>query len=355
MCIDFINFYIYMQLRVKLTLEKKTSKQSILTDGLAGGFLGILLMYFSIQITPETIVDLRFVPVMILILFLGIPQAVISAVLIVGGRFIFGLNTSSIAAAVLMLILIVGFITIHQLLKNDSNDSTPYKKGLAMIVFSNIVFSIIISLLVQDVALLKSLIPPYWIISLLGGLTAIFFVDYIGKTQYLLMKYEQESTTDFLTGLNNVRQFDAVWNTLINNATEKNEKLSLLIIDIDHFKHVNDTYGHPVGDKILKELGKILKDISRSFDIVSRNGGEEFSVILPDCQHDQAVNLAERIRSKVESHDFHVSSTDIINITISIGVATYPDKITDATQIFGVADDYLYKAKRTGRNKVCAS
>lgn len=344
-----------MQLRVKLTLEKKTSKQSILTDGLAGGFLGILLMYFSIQITPETIVDLRFVPVMILILFLGIPQAVISAVLIVGGRFIFGLNTSSIAAAVLMLILIVGFITIHQLLKNDSNDSTPYKKGLAMIVFSNIVFSIIISLLVQDVALLKSLIPPYWIISLLGGLTAIFFVDYIGKTQYLLMKYEQESTTDFLTGLNNVRQFDAVWNTLINNATEKNEKLSLLIIDIDHFKHVNDTYGHPVGDKILKELGKILKDISRSFDIVSRNGGEEFSVILPDCQHDQAVNLAERIRSKVESHDFHVSSTDIINITISIGVATYPDKITDATQIFGVADDYLYKAKRTGRNKVCAS
>lgn len=355
LCVLISLIFIYMQFRVKLRLEKKSPIQAILTDGLAGGILGTLLMYFSIQVTPETIVDLRYVPVMLLIIFLGVPQAVISAALIVGGRFIFGINSSSLAAMILMIILIVGFILIHWFLKRKEDSPPPYKQGITMVIFSNIVFSVIITLLLQDGELLKSLIPSYWVISLFGGCTAIFVTEYIRKTQYLLMKYEAESTTDFLTGLNNVRQFDAIWNTLSTNAIQKKEKLSLLIIDIDHFKQVNDTYGHSVGDKVLKELGKILKDVSRSFDIVSRNGGEEFSVILPDCPHDQALQLAERIRAAVASHPFPVSATKTINLTISIGVATYPEKISDATQMFGVADDYLYKAKRTGRNKVCAS
>lgn len=355
LCVLISLIFIYMQLRVKLNLEKKSRKISIVIDGLAGGVLAIVLMYFSIQITADTMVDLRFVPVMLLVIFLGVPQAVLSAAIIITGRFIFGMNISSVAAGILMIILITGFIIIHHLFKRYTENPLPYQKGFVMIIFSNIVFSVIIGMLIRDYDILKFLIPSYWIISLFGGITAILFVKYIQKTQFLLMKYEAESTTDFLTGLNNVRQFDAVWNTLINSATEKSERLSLLIIDIDHFKNVNDTYGHPVGDKILAELGKILKHTSRSFDIVSRNGGEEFSVILPDCPHDQAVALAERIRGKVESHKFHVSSTDSIHITISIGVATYPETVTDTTQIFGLADDYLYKAKRTGRNRVCAS
>lgn len=354
LCVLISLIFIYMQGRMKLNLDMKPHKAAALVDGLAGGILGIVLMNFSIQVTPITIVDLRFVPVMLLVIFIGIPPAVVSAVTIIAGRFIFGMNISSVAAAVLMLILITGFIIIHHLFKTSKDNPNSYKKGFVMIVFSNIVFSVIISMLIRDFDVLKSLIPSYWVISILGGIIAIFFVEYIRKTQYLLMKYEQESTTDFLTGLNNVRQFDNVWNTLINNATEKNERLSLLIIDIDHFKNVNDTYGHAVGDKILAELGKILKNTSRSFDIVSRNGGEEFSVILPDCPHDQAVTLAERIREKVESHQFQVSSTESIAITISLGVATYPETVTDTTQIFSLADDYLYKAKRSGRNRVCA-
>lgn len=355
LCVLISLIFLYMQLRMKLGLEKKSPLQAIVTDGLAGGILGTLLMYFSIQVTPETIVDLRFVPVMLLIIFLGVPQATISASLIVGGRFIFGFNTSSLAATILMIVLIVGFIAIHLLLKSEKNNPTSYKQGLAMVVFSNIVFSVIITLLIRDGEILKNLIPSYWGISLFGGCTAIFVTEYIRKTQYLLLKYEEESTTDFLTGLNNVRQFDAVWNTLITNAIEKKERLSLLIIDIDHFKHVNDTYGHPVGDKVLKELGKILKEVSRSFDIVSRNGGEEFSVILPDCPHNQALQVAERIRAKVAAHPFPVSATETIRLTISIGVATYPENIPDASQVFSIADDCLYKAKRTGRNRVCAS
>lgn len=343
-----------MQVREKLEIEKKPSVLSTLIEGAAGGILGILLMHFSIQVTADTIVDLRFVPVMLLVIFIGIPPAIISSLVVIAGRFLFGINISAVAAAVLMLALIAGFIVIHKSSKKSSAEVNSYKTGLLMIVYSNLVFSIIITYLITDFDTLKNLIPSYWLISLMGGLTAIFFVEYIRKTQFLLMKYESESTTDFLTGLNNVRQFDSVWNTLINNATEKDERLSLLMIDIDHFKKVNDTYGHPIGDKVLAELGKILTHASRSFDIVSRNGGEEFSVILPDCPQQQAVELAERIREKVEAHEFRISSTESIHITISVGVATYPETVPDTAEIFVSADDCLYKAKRTGRNRVCA-
>lgn len=354
LCVLISLIFIYLQLRKKLRLEESYTS-SVIVDGLAGGFLGFLLMYFSINVTAETIVDLRFVPVMLLIIYLGVPHAVVSAVVIIFGRFIFGITTSALAAAILMFALIIGFVIIYKLFKKYEAKANPYKQGFVMIIFSNIVFSIVISWLIDDFLVLKSLIPCYWVISIISGLTAIFFVEYILKSQFLLLKYEQESTTDFLTGLNNVRQFDAVWNTLVSNAAAKKERLSLLIIDIDHFKNVNDTYGHPVGDRILKELGKVLKDASRSFDIVSRNGGEEFSVILPDCQHEQAVEIAERIRIAVEIHDFKVSSLDSINITVSIGAATYPETVADTSQIVGTADECLYTAKRTGRNRVCAN
>ncbi|NMH72513.1 diguanylate cyclase [Bacillus sp. RO2] len=353
LCVLFSLIFIYLQLRWKIQLEKRNYIFSVLIDGVAGGLLGIILMYYSIQVTQETIVDLRYIPVMLVIMFLGFPQAFISTILIIIGRFIFGFTTSAVAAFIMMAILMIGFVFINKLSVKYNIGRHSFKKSLAMILFSNIVFSVFIYILVKDYGVLKSLIPSYWIISIVGGFTSVFFVEYIRKTQYLLMKYEEESTTDFLTGLNNVRQFDAIWNSLIDNATTKGEKLSLLFIDIDHFKHVNDTYGHPVGDTILAELGKILKNTTRSFDVVSRNGGEEFSVILPDSPHPHAMEIAERIRKAVEAYKFYVSATESITITVSIGVATYPETVSETNDMVYIADECLYKAKRTGRNKVC--
>ena len=355
MCVLGSLIFIYLQIRIKLKLEQINRIISILVDGFAGGLLGYFLMFFSIQVSAETIVDLRYVPVMLLIIYIGVPQAVISAILIILTRFMFGFTTSAIAAMVLMTITIIGFVIIHKLCKSADFKKNAFKQSFSMIIFSNIVFSIIISYLVKDTIVLKNLVFSFWVVSTIGGLTSVVFVSYIRKTQYLLMKYEKDSTTDFLTGLNNVRQFDNVWNTLTTNATEKEERLSLLMIDIDHFKHVNDTYGHPIGDKILIELGKVLKNSTRSFDIVSRNGGEEFSVILPDCPHQRAIEIAERIRCAVEQHKFKISPKEEISITVSIGVATYPETVSDTVQIVNTADDCLYTAKRTGRNRICPS
>ncbi|WP_262372394.1 GGDEF domain-containing protein [Sutcliffiella horikoshii] len=353
LCVLTSLIFIYLQIRWKIELDKRNKIISILIDGFAGGLLGFILMYYSIQVTQETMVDLRFIPVMLIIMFLGVPQALISSVLIIIGRFIFGFTTSAIAAFILMGILLIGFVLINKVSVKYNVDRHSYRKSLVMIIFSNMVFSIIISLLVKDYGVLTRLIPSYWAVSIIGGLTSVFFVKYIRKTQYLLMKYEKESTIDFLTGLNNVRQFDTIWNMLSSNAIAKGEKLSLLIIDIDHFKFVNDTYGHPVGDTILSELGKILKNTTRSFDVVSRNGGEEFSVILPDSPHPHAMEIAERIRKAVEAYKFNISAKESISITVSIGVATYPETVSETNEMVYIADECLYKAKRTGRNRVC--
>ncbi len=126
------------------------------------------------------------------------------------------------------------------------------------------------------------------------------------------------------------------------------------MVDIDFFKKVNDTYGHIEGDIVLKELGLILSENCRHFDEVSRIGGEEFSVLLPDCAYPRAMQIAERIKDAVKIHTFTLSTGVKIHITISIGVASYPETIQDIEKLMEKADTALYAAKRSGRNRVCS-
>ena len=126
----------------------------------------------------------------------------------------------------------------------------------------------------------------------------------------------------------------------------------MLFIDIDFFKKVNDTFGHQNGDKVLEDLGKILLNSCSHSDVVSRNGGEEFSILMTDCPRDKVMEVAERIRKAVQDHKFYLIDGQAINITISIGVAIYPDTVNDINLIVEKADSALYEAKRTGRNRV---
>ena len=178
------------------------------------------------------------------------------------------------------------------------------------------------------------------------------YTAYLSELTSLYKQLKEGYSKDFLTGLNNVRCFDTIFNKILVDVKEKNERLSILFIDIDFFKKVNDTYGHKNGDIILKQLGGVLIDTCRSFDIVSRNGGEEFSVLLLDCSPDHAVEIAEKLRSTIENYKFILNDSTKINITVSIGVATYPDTTSDLDKLFEDADSALYTAKRNGRNKV---
>jgi len=126
------------------------------------------------------------------------------------------------------------------------------------------------------------------------------------------------------------------------------------MIDIDFFKKVNDTYGHAEGDIVLRELGEILLKNCRNFDIVSRNRGEEFTILLLDCPKIRAVQIAKRVRSGVEAHPFIISDETQININVSIGAANYPEDTNEVENLLKIADMTLYTAKHTGRNKVCS-
>ncbi|UOQ50534.1 GGDEF domain-containing protein [Gracilibacillus caseinilyticus] len=346
MCVLFTLIFVYVQIRAKFNIKSKKQIVSLVYDGIAGGILGIVLMYFSIQVADVAKVDLRYLPVMLILIFIGTYPALACAVIIIIGRLSYGINESSIASIVIMILAFLAFVVI----KNVTREGTGlYSKSLYMILTYNLIFSIISVFIIGDFQRIHLLFINFWCVSFIGGLVSVWFIDYQRKSNELLKRYQEEAAIDFLTGLNNVRKFNQVWSTLLTNAKQKNERLSLLIIDIDYFKSVNDTYGHPAGDKVLIELGDVLTNSTRSFDVVSRNGGEEFSVILPDCPNHQAVDIAERIRKSVESHLFEISATEIIQITVSIGVATYP--INEA--LVDIADQRLYEAKRLGRNRVC--
>ena len=125
------------------------------------------------------------------------------------------------------------------------------------------------------------------------------------------------------------------------------------MIDIDHFKRINDSLGHQIGDKILKELALILRDCIRQTDLIARYGGEEFAIILPETNKDHAYILAERMRKKIASHCFNYSGKSL-RITISLGLShSSLSDIRDKDELIYLADEALYTAKRRGRNQTC--
>ncbi|MEO2211511.1 sensor domain-containing diguanylate cyclase [Paenibacillus amylolyticus] len=173
--------------------------------------------------------------------------------------------------------------------------------------------------------------------------------EYKIKEQALIKVNDQLETlasTDLLTGLKNRRFFQEKMLESLILFQQKQRNFSLLVVDIDHFKSINDTYGHPIGDLVLGNLAGLLQSVSRSTDVVARYGGEEFVIILPDCEEEQAIGIAERYRSQVASADWGE-----YNITVSIGAATVVEEDTEKT-LFQRADNALYASKTGGRNRV---
>lgn len=174
------------------------------------------------------------------------------------------------------------------------------------------------------------------------------------KRALLFEETERRATTDGLTGLSNHRRFQERLDDEIAKVRRYGRPVSLLLTDVDHFKGVNDTYGHPVGDKVLKGISRILKAEARDTDLPARYGGEEFTVILPETDLDGAKVIAERIRRKVEETTFQ-TELGPLKVTLSLGVATFPVHGDEKQEVIDAADQALYVAKRGGRNRVvCA-
>jgi two-component system cell cycle response regulator len=160
------------------------------------------------------------------------------------------------------------------------------------------------------------------------------------------------SRTDALTGLENRRSIERQLDVMFAHGERLNEPLSCVMSDLDRFKSVNDTHGHHAGDAVLRQFAAILKRAAREIDVVGRYGGEEFIVLLPGTVVDAAVTFAERVRKEVEAHTFEFEGGSIRR-TASFGVAGWPhSRVSNCDRIVRAADDALYVAKETGRNRV---
>ncbi|HPZ08931.1 MAG TPA: sensor domain-containing diguanylate cyclase [Candidatus Eremiobacteraeota bacterium] len=165
----------------------------------------------------------------------------------------------------------------------------------------------------------------------------------------LYEKTHNMATTDGLTGLYTHRYFQEKIEEEIQKAQRYKTTMAMIMVDTDHFKEYNDSYGHPEGDQLLKEICKLLKSYVRDTDIVCRYGGDEFSLILVEADKKTAINTAERIRQAIQ---LRLNQREV-KITASIGVASYPEDATNKIELIKKADSAVYEAKNGGRNKVC--
>ncbi len=169
----------------------------------------------------------------------------------------------------------------------------------------------------------------------------------IFKLKYLYSEQIFKSSVDGLTGLYNRHQFDINLNQEFNRSQRYKTPFTVAMIDIDHFKNINDTYGHQFGDFVLKEISQIIQNTFRKTDIVFRYGGEEIAIIMPETTSKKALLPLEKLRDKISKHNFNSK-----NVTISIGVADFNNDIKSSTEILKKADKMLYSAKENGRNQI---
>jgi diguanylate cyclase len=216
-----------------------------------------------------------------------------------------------------------------------------------------VIITMLILVLVKQAKVQHMVLNYFLITAVVSNVIVFYLSEKIVELHKLLERLKEEATTDYLTGLNNVRSFDKSFNELLKIAKEKDESISLLAIDIDFFKKINDTYGHSAGDAVLKELSVIMARTIRDFDVIARVGGEEFSILLRDCGEARTCEIAEKIRKSVEANKFLLPCGKLVSITISIGIAVYPATIADIELLKEKADEKLYEAKHIGRNKIC--
>lgn len=318
---------------------------------LIGIFAGWCSMIFGIHLTNAAIFDLRFIPVIIAAMFT--PN--LFYILVIGtgiglARFSFGVTPAATGGLYLMIIISLVAMMLSWISRNWKRTN----KMIFLVVALNIINTIVIGLIgvVPFRTYISVIVPTVFPVNIIMSFVLLWMVkdltdEYINKINLL-----NTSRKDPLTQLYNRGAFMTFFEKFTSGKMDA-YPLSIAFVDIDHFKQVNDRYGHLVGDIVLQKVSQVLSGNLRSIDVVARYGGEEFVIIFPNCDQSEVLHAIERIRKVTEETPIIVNDFQI-TLTLSAGVATAPE--IKATQLLKKADDALYMAKGNGRNQIqCAT
>jgi diguanylate cyclase (GGDEF)-like protein/PAS domain S-box-containing protein len=190
----------------------------------------------------------------------------------------------------------------------------------------------------------------------LGKHYLIGVITDITERKTLEQQLSRKANIDYLTGINNRGYFMELAELELNRSNRHNHPLALLMMDIDYFKQINDSYGHKAGDIVLKKLVDVCKRNLRDIDILGRVGGEEFAILLPETGIEEAMEVAERVKVSVENLKVPIESNGfLVQLTVSIGITSIQLKDCNLDKLLMLADNALYDAKKAGRNKICVS
>lgn len=257
---------------------------------------------------------------------------------------------SRIARTIVLILFALYFsITSLNIINKPSSTLSAGERAAKVSLISSILFmegliAVLVLLGETHIFFALLLISQSVLVLLFFGATLIIFLSDASQ------RYKKESITDFLTGLYNRRYFHNRLKEIIVMAQRHLTPVTLIMMDLDHFKHINDTFGHDVGDTVLKQTSKIIKNSLRGSDIAARYGGEEFCIMLPNTSLQGAGLLAERIRENVKAYEFKTKQSSF-NVTVSLGV-TLIDINGNPDEVLSKADEALYCSKNNGRDQV---
>lgn len=340
LCILFTLFTIsFLPFRNRPRLTPRSPLKARVLLGVQTGIVALVLLANALHL-ESFLIDLRAIPISLAVLFGGWVSGTVAAVIFLIGRFFMVTDGVYIGfyLAVLSMIGLVLPISLLRL-KLDNTRTT-------LLVFMTV--SVINFGIVTYYALPLTVFYPvfltYTIMAYGGGCASYRLLHELRRHFENVQHQQQLARTDALTGIANRR----LLNEAMANLNVEAKEYALILVDIDHFKRVNDTYGHDVGDDVLRELGMLLVNESEERHLVGRFGGEEFLIIMPNAKKDEVSCLAESIREKVSTFPFETSA-GTLHITVSLGACHSNDIEVDS--VLKHADEALYHAKESGRNR----
>lgn len=319
--------------------------------GLLFGTAGLLSMADPIRVAPGVIVDAR-VPVLVLAAsYGGVIGGLVSGTMLAVARVLVGGvgMISGVTGIILAVLIGIGFSRLPRHMFSSS--------WLRQILLGAVGWTSVLTVLLlpRETALevLREALGPLFVADVVGVVVLSRFIDREKERIRVARMLKRAASVDPLTNLANRRQFDQQAESVFGSAELRGRPAAMVMIDIDHFKRINDSWGHQAGDAVLSAIADIVKGCLRSSDVVARFGGEEIAILMPNTTLATAEAIAERVRQRIARNDFS-QIAPALHVTLSAGVADTDIGRSDVTSLIKVADDALYRAKSAGRNRVVA-